>query len=195
MNVYDFDNTVFRTDSSVAFCMYCLRRYPRLMLRDVSGIFPPLISYRAGKTSDASLLKEKVFSFLRYLPDVDQTVADFWRKNLSGIQPWYLEQKRSDDVIISASPEFLLKSVVEDHLGVHLIATKMDRYTGAVLGMNCHDRQKVIRFREEYPWASVDAFYSDSLSDSPMAEIADQAYLVQKDGLIPWLQNSSASTF
>ena len=186
MNVYDFDNTVFRPDSSFAFCMFCLRRYPRLMLNDVSGLLPALIAIRSGKISDVSPLKERVFSFLRYLPDVDQTVCDFWQANLSGFQTWYLEQKRSDDVIISASPEFLLKSVTEDYLGVHLIATKMDRYTGRILGLNCHDMQKVIRFREEYPWASVDAFYSDSLTDGPMAEIADQAYFVCKDGLVPW---------
>ena len=186
MNVYDFDNTVFRPDSSFAFCMFCLRHYPRSMLNDASELFPALIAIRSGKISDVSPLKEKVFSFLRYLPDVDQAVCDFWQANLSGFQPWYLEQKRSNDVIISASPEFLLKSVTEDYLGVHLIATKMDRYTGRILGLNCHDTQKVIRFREEYPWAPVESFYSDSLTDGPMAGIADQAYFVCKDGPVPW---------
>ena len=31
MNVYDFDKTIFYPDSSVTFCLYCLRRYPRIL--------------------------------------------------------------------------------------------------------------------------------------------------------------------
>ena len=186
MNVYDFDNTIFRPDSSYAFCRFCFRRFPRLMLQDASGVLSSFLAYRRDQSSDAAPLKERIFSFLRYLPDVDEVVDAFWEENLSGLQEWYLAQKRSDDVIISASPEFLLKPVTEKVLGVSLIATRMDRYSGAVLGLNCHDRQKVLRFREEYPWATVDAFYSDSLSDSPMAEIATQAFLVGKRGMTPW---------
>ncbi len=188
MNVYDFDNTVFKPDSSYAFCLFCLRYYPRPLLQGIPDILSAWAALRVRKVADAAPLKEKIFTFLRYLPDVNHAVSDFWETNLSGFQPWYLAQKQADDVIISASPEFLLAPVAE-YLGVHLIATRMDRYTGAILGLNCHDRQKVNRFREEYPWSSVDIFYSDSLSDSPMAEIANQAYLVCKDGLIPWPQN------
>ena len=195
MNVYDFDNTVFKPDSSYAFCMFCLRYYPRPILQGVPGILSSLAVYQSGNIADAAPLKEKVFSFLRYLPDVDRAVSDFWELNLSGFQAWYLAQKQSDDVIISASPEFLLRNGVEDYLGVHLIATEMDRYTGAILGLNCHDRQKVTRFREKYPWASVDDFYSDSLSDSPMAEIAGHAYLVRKDQRVLWPKKSRASSF
>ena len=30
MNVYDFDNTILRGDSSARFFAFCLRRYPRM---------------------------------------------------------------------------------------------------------------------------------------------------------------------
>ena len=33
MNVYDFDNTIIRGDSTALFYMYCLRRTPRMVLR------------------------------------------------------------------------------------------------------------------------------------------------------------------
>lgn len=186
MNVYDFDNTVFRPDSSYAFCMFCLRRYPRILLRSSAGGILPLYRYLSGGRTDATPMKEGLFSFLRYLPDPDEVVHSFWEENLSGFQQWYLDRKRSDDVIISASPDFLLKDITENFLGVHLIATRMDSTTGNILGMNCHDRQKVIRFREEYPWAKIDAFYSDSLFDAPMAGLAERAFFVTKKGPKPW---------
>ena len=130
-------------------------------------------------------MKEGLFSFLNRIDNVEQVVTEFWNENISGLQQWYLEQKRDDDVIISASPEFLLEPVAE-MLGVHLIATKMNPYTGKIIGRNCHDEEKLVRFRKQYPEACVNAFYSDSFSDEPMAAIARAAYLV-RDGIPhPW---------
>ena len=117
--------------------------------------------------------------------DVDAVVEDFWACHQDGIGAWYLRQKREDDIIISASPEFLLSPIARQ-LGVRLIATPMDKHSGKILGKNCHDTEKVRRFYEEYPNAHTEEFYSDSLSDTPMAEIADRAFLVKKGSLSPW---------
>ena len=185
MNCYDFDLTVFFPDSSYLFVMHCLRRYPRAVLRALPG---------AGLTGVLKLLslcetralKEKLFSFLPYLDDVDRVVEEFWAENFDkGISEWYLLRKRSDDLILSASPEFLLRPAAE-RLGVRLIATRMDRHTGRILGKNCHDHEKVRRFYEMYPNGHTEKFYSDSLSDSPMAEIADRAFLLKKHRIFPW---------
>ena len=62
----------------------------------------------------------------------------------------------------------------------------MDKKTGRITGENCHDSEKVKRFYAQYPDAHTECFYSDSLSDSPMAEIADKAYLVKNGTLSPW---------
>ena len=53
-------------------------------------------------------------------------------------------------------------------------------------GENCHDTEKVRRFRALYPDAEIDEFYSDSLSDSPLAELAGKAFLVKKGRLSEW---------
>ena len=137
------------------------------------------------KQADTRALKEKIFSFLPYLEDVDRIVQEFWEEKSGGVQDWYLRQRRDDDVIVSASPEFLLRPLT-DRLGVRLIATPMDRHTGRIIGKNCHDYEKVFRFRAEYPEARPEAFYSDSPSDLPMARFADKAYLVKKEKIIPW---------
>ena len=62
----------------------------------------------------------------------------------------------------------------------------MDKHNGRIDGENCHDAEKVRRFRSVYPNERPEAFYSDSLSDSPMAEISDTAFLVTKHKLAPW---------
>lgn len=184
MNCYDFDQTIFYPDSSCCFYLYCLRHYPRAVLRSLPATTVLGIRY-LRKTADTKALKEKVFGFLPYLDDVDGIVEAFWEENRSRLGDWYLRQKREDDLILSASPEFLLRPVAEE-LGVRLIATPMDRYTGRISGLNCHDEEKVRRFYREYPGGHVEAFYSDSLSDTPMAQIADRAYLVKNGEQIRW---------
>ena len=51
--------------------------------------------------------------------------------------------------------------------------------------------QKVKRFRALYPQGRVERFYSDSLSDSPMASLAEKAYLVTKGECVLWPQGDN----
>ena len=185
MNVYDFDKTIFPKDSSEAFCLFCLRRVPRLVLQPVMPKLRSILSYFAGGREDAAPMKEQLFAFLSTVGDPLVLVSDFWEENFSLIQPWYLAQVRPDDVIISASPDFLLRPAAEK-LGVSLIATPMDPYSGRILGNNCRDVEKLRRFRMEYPDFAIDEFYSDSLSDAPLASVAAKAFMVEGDILSPW---------
>lgn len=183
MNTYDFDETIYIKDSSVTFYKFCLKHYPFAVLRTVPRTLFKAAEKALGKI-DMTELKEQIFAFLNYI-DVDSALERFWDEKLDGVGEWYLAQKRDDDIIISASPEFLLQPVA-NKLGVKLIATRMDKHTGKITGKNCHDSEKVCRFYEAYPGAHTECFYSDSLSDSPMAEIADTAYMVCRGKLSPW---------
>ena len=185
MNVYDFDNTIFTPDSSACFLLFCLRRYPRAALTALPLSAVEAILYRAGGKKDAKYLKEALFSFLNHLDNVEAVVGEFWECHSDHIEAWYLEQKRPEDLIISASPEFLLRPIT-DRLGVRLMATRMNPYTGQIKGKNCHDEEKVRRFLEAYPADSVEHFYSDSLSDSPMAGLAKKAFLLKNGDRLPW---------
>lgn len=184
MNTYDFDKTIFYPDSSACFYLYCLKHYPGAMLKTLPRSVVSGLLYASGK-GNAKVLKEQLFSFLPNIPDMDGVVRDFWEENRQRIATWYLRQKRSDDVIISASPEFLLAPICKE-LGVRLIGTRMDKHSGRIDGENCHDKEKVRRFYEEYPGACTEEFYSDSLSDTPMAEIAQRAYIVDRETVKPW---------
>ena len=185
MNVYDFDETVFHPDSSFCFFRFCLRHRTLAVSKCIPASALQFIIYLARGRQDAQKLKEALFSYLNRIDNVELLVQEFWARSFDGISSWYLQQKQPDDVIISASPEFLLRPAA-DRLGVRLIATPMNPYTGKIIGRNCHDHEKVRRFREQFPEATVDEFYSDSLSDTPLARLAVKAFLVKGNERNTW---------
>ena len=183
MNVYDFDNTILRGDSSARFFAWCLGHCPRMWLdipaQAVNGLLFIL------KIRPKQAFKQRMFGFLRLI-DVENAVPAFWRDNLPRVKAWYRQTHRPDDVVISASPEFLIRPAC-DALGIrHVMASPVDRHTGAFHGLNCHGAEKVRRFREIWPDAIVENFYSDSHSDDPMAAIAEKAWMVKGERIQKW---------
>lgn len=184
MNVYDFDKTIYAGDSSVDFYLYCLVRQPRIALCCFRQIRALLL--HAARRIDTTTMKEEFFSFLSKLHDPQALVCAFWARRYRAIKPWYLQGKRATDVIISASPSFLLEPICQ-RLGIQApIATQMDACTGKIHGRNCKGAEKVHRFRQLYPDAQIDRFYSDSRADSPLAKLALEAFWVSGDRLSPW---------
>ncbi len=176
-NVYDFDKTVCKGDSTVHFWLFCVARQPKALLRLPAAV-KGILGYKLGiipKTRG----KEAALSFLKNIKNPEQLVVEFWDQNISRIYPWYLSQKKENDVIISASPEFLLAEACR-RLGVGtLIASKVDIGTGSFLGENCYGEEKPLRFREVFGESRIDCFYSDSHSDDPMARLAEKSYIIR----------------
>jgi putative flippase GtrA len=112
--------------------------------------------------------------------------ARFWERNRAKLKPWYLAQRRDSDIIISASPEFLLEPLVCGYLGARLIASRLNPLTGKFDGRNCYGEEKSARLRALYPDAVIDDFYSDSLSDAPLVEKAERGFMVKENRIIPW---------
>ena len=183
VNVYDWDKTIFPVDSTAAFCLWCARRHPRVLLHFL-GLIPILPAFLSGRL-EKTRFKERLYGFLRFIPDIDAEVAAFWDANFPRIQSWYLDQARPDDIVISASPEFLV-GVPAKRLGVRLLASRVDKHTGLTSGENCWGAEKVTRLREAFPNVTIRNFYSDSYSDDPLAQLADQAFLVKGESLQPW---------
>ncbi len=184
LNVYDFDDTIFRGDSTRAFWLYCLRRAPRL-IRWLPYQCVFAIRYCVGSIGKEAL-KQGFFSFLRDIPDASEWAEDFWELHFSRIYSWYLAQKQPDDLVISASPEFLLVPVCR-RMGIRApIASRIDPHTGRYDGRNCKGKEKVARFSSEFPDGVIDAFYSDSRSDEPLANLAKTAYFVKGDTRSAW---------
>lgn len=184
MNVYDFDKTIYDGDSTIDFYFFCLSKRPQILscvFKQAYGI----ILHKMHKITTKEM-KEYFFSFLPLINDTDELAALFWEKNQRKIKKWYIHRKKETDVIISASPAFLLKPIC-DQLGfIELIATEMDINTGRITGENCKGEEKVRRFYELYPDAVIECFYSDSVTDSPCAQISKEAFLVEGELLKSW---------
>ena len=184
MNVYDFDKTIYDGDSTANFYLFALKRHKRIILLGPS-LFAAVMKFYVFKKGTKTQFKEVMYRFLRYC-DTEKDVADYWDVNIKKIKRYYLKQQRPDDVIISASSYFLLKPICE-RLGIkHLIASNVDPSTGKYIGENCHGKEKVRRFREEFGEAEIEAFYSDSHSDDPMAEISKKAFLIKGEEILDW---------
>ena len=85
-------------------------------------------------------------------------------------RPWYLAQKQPDDLVVSASPEFLLAPACRRQAGyppAHRLPCRCAHR--ALRASTAGEREKVSRFREQYPDAEIGQFYSDSRSDAPLA--------------------------
>jgi len=183
MNVYDFDKTIYKGDSTVDFFLFALKRHPSL-LRCLPAQAAAFCRYAVGRI-DKTELKRRFFCFLPYI-DAPAMAEDFWDKGQRKIHGWYLSQQKADDIVISASPEFLLAPVCR-RLGVlRLIASRIDCKTGAFTGKNCRGEEKVRRLKQEFGVSHIDSFYSDSVSDFPLAQIADHAFLVRKGKVETW---------
>lgn len=184
MNAYDFDKTIYKNDSSTDFLIFCIFRHPKALSR-VPSIIAGYVKFFILKKGRKEDFKEKAFSIVKYC-NMEKDIADFWRKNKKKIKDFYLKQKREDDVIISASPRFLLEPICKELKIKHLICSDVDSRNGKFLSLNCWGQEKVVRFKQEFKDMGVDEFYSDSYSDTPMAELAKSAFLVKGEKLLPW---------
>ena len=183
-NVYDFDETIVYPNAGVTFINFCMRRHHRLrwyLPRMGREALRHRFSSSRGKPFQAEL-----YCFLRGLPNWEEEVQLFWELHAEKmLLPWYLAQKRPDDIIISDSGDFLLQPMCEQ-LGVRLIATCVDPKRGRLTGPDCYGPEKVRRLREEFGDVEIEDFYSDSLVDTPLAKLAKRAFIVKKGVCTPW---------
>ncbi len=188
MNAYDFDKTLYPRDSTNEFYFYSLVRHPSFLL-DLPRTALAFLRHALGRISKKRLREITFLSFGR-IKDLEGEVERFWEGRRDRIYPYYRRIRRPDDVVISASPEFLLKPIAR-HLGFGtLIASEYDPRVGRYSereGSRCYGEGKPPRFLALFPNAEIEEFYSDSLSDTPMARLARRAYLVKRGGTLePW---------
>lgn len=183
-NIYDFDKTIYDGDSSIDFYLFCLKMNPHLvfLLPYISIYF---IMYKL-RIVEKKKFKEEFFSILKYMKDIDKVVELFWRKNEVKIKKWFIDDDSKNKIIISASPEFLLKPICYKLGKIELIASIVDKKNGKFISNNCYGEEKVIRLNERYDNYVIDNFYSDSKSDIYLARIAKNSYLVNKNNIIKW---------
>ena len=176
MNVYDFDGTIFPTDCSIGFCFWCMKTRPKMWFTFAPKAIKNIILRKTGRIPEYQMQRE-FFGYLTMVDNFDEEIERYWDKNEKKIAPWYLAQKRPDDLIISASPDCIIGPIAK-RLGVNFMATEYDREFG-VFTNNLMYAQEKAQYMIDHGFPVIDNFYSDSLADTPLALCAEKAHLVK----------------
>lgn len=181
MNVYDFDNTIYDGESCFDFFLFYIKKRPGL-IRSVPDVLRAFSKYRKGQVTIESVFAEyapRVESFFASIEDPHADAVEFWDKHMKKIKPFYKDIRRDDDLIITASPSFTIEEICS-RLGIgHFLASEIETGTGKILRLNMR-QNKIDAFREAYPDAHIDAFYTDSPeNDGFLMELAETGYVVK----------------
>ena len=100
------------------------------------------------------------------------------------IKTWYLDQKSEDDIIVTASPDFLIEPICKRLNIKNYIATTVDIKTGNIIKL-CFKKNKKLLFKEKYSNIIVKSCYTDNLEhDKELLSLAKEKYLVKKDKIV-----------
>ena len=170
MNVYDFDNTIYRGESTLHLFFYYIRRHPGLLKR-LPTVLRAFARYKRGGVTLEEMTSRyapMVEALVLDIVDFDRDPADFWDRHMKNIKPFYKTLQREDDLIITASPDFTIAEVCR-RLGIRQYLTStIDRETGRI-GRICARSNKIKAFMELYGDAEIENFYTDSVkNDKPL---------------------------
>lgn len=182
MNVYDFDNTIYKGETVLDFYKFYLKKDISL-LKYIPLIFSVLLRYKMRRISLEELEKKASIYSEKNIPHIFKFSAkEFWDKHESKIKDFYLKQQRADDVVVSASFSFLLDEICR-RLGIrYCLCSEIEPESGKIKRI-CYRDSKPEIFKENFPNAEIDNFYTDSLNDLPMIMLAKKAYLVKGEKL------------
>ncbi len=181
MNVYDFDNTIYRGESVLDLFFYYVKKTPGI-LRYLPRVFYALYKYKRGRLTVEQALEDYapyIEEYFAGIEDFESDVRDFWDKHMHKIKPFYKDLQREDDVLVTASPEVSMAEICR-RLGIkHYVCSRMDPETGRITRL-CMRSKKIPAFLEAFPDAHVDCFYTDSpKNDKPLIDLADRAFVVR----------------
>lgn len=179
MNVYDFDNTIYDGESVIDFYLFLIKYNPRLLTLLPKMVYM-LIRYKLCKITENELISEaeKYIKKIFAENDIENSIPKFWDKHTNKIKKFYIESMKEDDVIISASADFLISEICSRFGIKNVIASQIDVKTGKVIRL-CYRSNKVSIFKEYFPEATIDKFYTDSMNDASMFGIAKEVFIVK----------------
>ena len=185
MNVYDFDNTIYDGESGLDIFLYFFRMDPFGVFKYAGKFGEGFIRYKRNKIQIDDVKNEYGYMLKEYLAKVDNLedkLEKFWDKKQKKIKPFYEKVRKDDDIIISACPEPMLK-IMLNRMGIddsRIIGTEVDLKTGEIGRVNYREN-KAKAFAQIFPNEEIDDFYTDSISDAPLMEMAKRVFMVDGD--------------
>ena len=194
--VYDFDKTIYGGESGTNFFTYYLRNYPLKGLLFGLTYLKEVLFYLI-KITDLKRLKERFFIFLESHSneEIEKIVDGFWKEYGKKMYSWTQEElrenkKEADMVIVtSATPLFLLERLIPEMgydmvFGTEFQGDGEEKFVAEIKGENNKGMEKVKKLNK---WAKennieyeIIKFYSDSLADKPLYDIAEKKYWIKK---------------
>ena len=173
INVYDFDKTICFKDSTVGFWKFCIKKKP-IILICLPIQFISLVLYQIGITKDMSLF----YTYIKFFKGDEKYIKEFCDIQEKNICEWYHKQKQPTDVIVSASPEFLIKELC-NRLNVRYVASQVDYKIGKYTKLPCKGKQKPIQFYEKFQDEIINKSYGNAKSDIYMIKAGKEGYMVK----------------
>ena len=185
--VYDFDKTIYGGETSTDFMRFFLKRNKKYIKR-LPYIIKSLFYYNKN-------LKRSKEIFFKILDNIDMEllkneIREFWKQNNKKIFSWISDEIKvnkleSDELIlISATPSIFLEEISKELGFDKLIATEFvkqkDNFISKIEGSNCKGVEKVYRLQEYLENFEIIKFYSDSMSDKPLFDLAKEKYFIKK---------------
>ncbi|WP_067140137.1 HAD-IB family phosphatase [Oceanivirga salmonicida] len=182
--IYDFDKTIYSKETSIYFMLFYIKKHPERILKVLKFLIKFIFSF---KNSELKNIKNAFFEFIdkKNIDKLNDEIIEFWSSQEKNFFPYFkneiIKNKKEADILIliSASPDFLLEPIYTK-LGFDiLIATKFKNFK--IVGNNCKGIEKLNRLNELGEF-EVLSFYSDSMSDKPLFDIAKNKYSIDKKG-------------
>ncbi len=184
IDVFDWDKTLYKKDSTIEFYKFCIKK-KKIIIKYLPLQIVFFLLYKL-KLVKKIVFKEVFFRFIKSIENLDEYVKLFWKENKQYIRYDLINRSNNKKVVISASPEFLLKNICEE-IGINkLIASKVDKSSGKFNSKNCYGEEKVQRLNKEMQNFTIENFYTDSKSDIYLANISIKKYLLIKGEVKEW---------
>lgn len=194
LSVYDFDKTIYNGETLNDFYRFYLIKKPWKIYTVIFQLWYFLLYVL--KIINLEKLKE---NFLRFLDgentgELKKLIREFWEKKESKINLWVkdeiLKNKKETEILvaISASPTFLIIDRLRLMGFDVVIGTdflfESTKFHSHIISKNCKNYEKVKRLDK---WAEdnniqydIVNFYSDSIADKPLFDLAEHKYWIKK---------------
>ena len=194
LSVYDFDKTIYNGETLNDFYRFYLIKKPWKIYTVIFQLWYFLLYVL--KIINLEKLKE---NFLRFLNgentgELKKLIREFWKKKESKINLWVkdeiLKNKKETEILvaISASPTFLIIDRLRLMGCDVVIGTdflfESTKFHSHITSKNCKNYEKVKRLDK---WAEdnniqydIVNFYSDSIADKPLFDLAEHKYWIKK---------------
>ena len=185
--VYDFDKTIYNGETSTDFILFFLKRNPKYIIRIFNALYS-LVYYKKN-------LKKSKEIFFKILNGLDikflkEEINEFWKVKKDKIFSWVYDEifenkKIADELIlISATPSIFLDGISKELGFDKLLSTEFENlnevFNSKIIGANCKGEEKVRRLNNYISDYNILKFYSDSMSDKPLFDLAVEKIFVNK---------------